>query len=327
MILVGDVGATNTRLAWAEPEGPSFALSGVRVFDSVVHSGLGPILDAFLQEEALTPEAAGFGIPGPVDEFRVRTTNLPWEIDGRDLERRLGCRVALCNDLAAAAHGVVLMNASPRGGDRLALQAGRPVRGNLAVIAAGTGLGESLAVWQDPGYAICASEGSHVEFGPRDEEEIELWRFFRGRYGRVSYERLASGRGLVELFEFYAARLGVAEVPWSGGEDRAGAVARAGAGGACPAASRALGKFVSVYGAEAGNLALKGLALGGVWLAGGIAPRIAPLLQQGGFLDAFRDKGRYRPVMERIPVHVVLDPHLALRGAAACASRKPQAGK
>lgn len=317
MILVGDVGATHTRLGWAEPCGKTFSIHDVEVFESSTFPGLGPILDQFLKGREGRAKAAGFGLPGPVDDFRVKTTNIPWEVDGRQLEGQLGCKVALCNDLAAAAHGVILMVAAPQAGDRLTLQEGKPTRGNLGVIAAGTGLGESLAVVHGEGYAVCSSEGSHTEFGPRDEEEVELWRFFRARYGRVSYERLASGMGLVEVFEFYAGLQKTPEKPWKEGEDPAAAIARAGMERRCEVSARALHRFTSVYGAEAGNLALKGLTLGGVWLAGGIAPKIAPFLLEGPFLEAFRDKGRYRPLMERIPVNIALDFNLALRGAAA----------
>ncbi|UCF66263.1 MAG: glucokinase, partial [Acidobacteriota bacterium] len=263
-------------------------------------------------------------IPGPVIGSRVRTTNLPWEIDGNRLERSLGCPVVLLNDLEAAAHGVLTLGLEAL----VPLQSGQPdAAGHRAVIAAGTGLGQALLVHKPSSsrggvgeLVPTASEGGHTDFAPRDEEEIELWRFLRQRHGHVSYERIVSGPGLVALYEFYAARLGEGEPPWRQQTDRAQAITEAAARGVSKAAHEAVERFCSVYGAEAGNLALKTLARGGVYVAGGIAPKMLSFLQSGSFIAAFRDKGRYRDLMEQIPVLVVLDEAVNLRGAAHAAA-------
>ncbi|RMG43936.1 MAG: glucokinase [Acidobacteria bacterium] len=312
MILCGDVGGTHTRLALAERVGGRFRLHGTKVFPSDPAAGLARLVERYLEGWSGAVEAAGFGIPGPVTGRRVRTTNLPWVVDADELQRKLGCRVVLVNDLEAAAHGVLL--AAPE--DLATLQEGEPAEGNRAVIAAGTGLGEALILRHGGRWFPCASEGGHTDFGPRDEEEVELWRFLRKRHGHVSYERIVSGPGLVDLYAFETERRSVSPIPFREGEDRAAAISRAGLSGACPAAVAALDRFCSIYGAEAGNLALKALARGGVYVAGGIAPAILERLRSGPFLQAFRDKGRYRELLERVPVRVVLDGTLALKGAA-----------
>ena len=315
MFLVGDIGGTHARLALARAEGEGFVLGETRIFESARYSGLEPILEEYLDRRPAVERgirAAAFGLPGPVLEGRVRTTNLPWEVDARLLRRELGVAVALLNDLEAIAHGTLVVPA-----DRVeTLQEGEPARGNRAVIAAGTGLGEAALFRHGDALVPSASEGGHTEFGPRDEEEIDLLRFLLARHGHVSYERIVSGPGLVSLHAFYRERVAGAGPPLS---DPAEVTHRALAG-EDPAAVAALSLFCSVYGAEAGNLALKVLAREGVWVAGGIAPRILPFLRRGGFLDAFRDKGRYWELMARIPVHVVLEPAVGLLGAARAAA-------
>lgn len=316
MILCGDIGGTNTRLAWVLEEEGRFEIRVSAVFPSASGAGFEPLLRQFLAQHPGTVEAAGFGIPGPVTGEVVRTTNLPWEIDGRALRVALGAPVVLLNDLAAAAHGVLV---TPK--DQLqALQEGEPNSGNMAVIAPGTGLGEGVLFQVGDGYVPSGSEGGHTDFGPTDEVDVELWRFANSRFGHVSYERLVSGPGLVVLYEFFRMRAPHAgQLPWSGGEDPAAAVARAASEGSDSAAREALDRFCLLLGAEAGNLALKVMATGGVFLAGGIPPKILPTLQSGPFLNAFRGKGRYLGLMSKIPIHVALDPQLGIRGAARAA--------
>lgn len=318
MYLVGDIGATHSRLAWARQEGAAFAIEAAVSYPSEGVDGLEPLLTRFLGEHPGTLEGAAFGLPGPVQENVVRTTNIPWRVDGRALERALGAPVALLNDLEAAAHGTLVLPAE----GFVVLQQGIEKRGARAVIAAGTGLGQAILAWDGSRWIPTPSEGSHTDFGPRDEEEVLLWRHLVARYGRATYEMIVSGMGIEELYRFYAARLEVPTPPWREGENRAAAVTRAAADGADPAASAAIDRFVRVYGAEAGNLALTALALGGVWIAGGIAPKIAARMRSTAFLEAFHDKAPHRQVMEEIPVRLVTDPQLALRGAAHAASRQ-----
>lgn len=312
MVLVGDIGGTNTRLARARAVGPVIEIDRIAVYPSQGANDFAELLGRYLAQHPGTVEAAGFGMPGPVADNRVKTTNLPWEVDGAQLAKTLGAPVRLFNDLEAAAHGVFAL---PH--DRLVtLQSGEPVRGNLAVIAAGTGLGQALILRRGDHLIVSPSEGGHGDFAPRDEEEVAIWRFARARFGHVSYERVCSGQGLVTLYQFYAERTGQAPTCWDPNEDPGAAVTRAAIAGTNVAAQQALARFCAVLGAEAGNLALKALAREGVFVAGGIAPKILHQLQASTFLEAFADKGRYRALMQQIPVRVVQDDLLALRGAA-----------
>ena len=313
MFLVGDIGATNTRLARARLRDGRYELESVTVYPSRDAESLLPLAQRYLREHPGGIEGAAFGLPGPVEDFRVRTTNLPWEVDGRHLERELGVRVRLLNDLEAAGWGLAAL----RREDLHTVQEGRPVEGNRAVIAPGTGLGEGLVIREADRDVPVATEGSHAEFGPASEEDVDLWRFLRARYGHVSYERIASGPGLVDLYEFHADRAGAAtEPPWSGEEDRAAAIHRAAEVSACPVCRAALSTFCRVLGAEAGNLALAALTRGGVFVTGGIAPKMLPWIDAGEFVQGFRDKGRYRELLASIPVYVVLDGRVGMRGAA-----------
>jgi glucokinase len=313
MFLVGDIGATNTRLARAQLREGRFELDSVTVYPSRGADSLLPLAQRYLREHPSEIEGAAFGLPGPVEDFRVRTTNLPWEVDGRHLERELGVRVRLLNDLEAAGWGLAAL----RSEDLHTVQRGRPAEGHRAVIAPGTGLGEGLVIREGGRDVPVATEGSHAEFGPASEEDVDLWRFLRSRHGHVSYERIASGPGLVQVYEFHAARRGAAvDPPWSGEEDRAAAIYRAAESRGCPACRAALSTFCRVLGAEAGNLALKALTRGGVFLAGGIAPKLLSWIDGGPFLEGFAAKGRYRELMTSIPVYVVLDGHVGMRGAA-----------
>ena len=316
MILVGDIGGTSTRLARARVVGPIIEIESIAVYSSSSSpQGFEPLLQRYLREHPGSIESAAFGMPGPVADNRVVTTNLPWEVDGHRLSVSLGVPVRLLNDLEAAAHGVFVV--PPH--EVVTLQPGTPVRGNLAVIAAGTGLGQAIILRQGHDLVVSPSEGGHTEFGPRDEEEVALWRFLQARFGHVSYERLVSGPGLINLYEFYAQRAGDASPPWQADEDRGAAVARAAQSSPNSTSGLALSRFCAVFGAEAGNLALKALAREGVFVAGGVAKKILPVLQSSAFLSSFADKGRYAPMMRQIPVRVVTDDLLALRGAARAA--------
>jgi glucokinase len=253
-----------------------------------------------------------------VRDNACRTTNLPWQLDGGALAMELGLpAVRLINDLEAAGWGVEQVTPE----HRELLHPGDPVpRGNQAIIAAGTGLGEAGRVWCGDGYRPFATEGSHADFAPGDPTEIARMAWLGGWFGHVSWERLVSGQGLVNIYRFLREQGGAACHPDPlGAEDAAAAIAvRAGDDGLC---GEALDRFVRLFGAEAGNLALKLMATGGLFVAGGIAPKIAERLRQGGFVEAFLAKGRMRPLLEAMPVTLLSDPHLALKGAAVYGSR------
>jgi glucokinase len=293
-------------------------------------SGLAPLCTDFLASHpGPPPVAAAFGIAGPVVNQRVETTNLPWVVDAASMSDVLGCPVRLINDLEATAHGVEALG--PR--DLSVLNPGKPEpRAPRAIVAAGTGLGEAYVV-HDPagGWIPCASEGGHSDFGARTDQEIALLQDLRARYGHVSAERVVSGMGIRDIFSWMQ---GLGSHHVSSGlldemdrGDAAAVISRAAMDGRSPLCAEVMRLFVTAYGAEAGNLALKVMALGGVYVAGGIAPRILPLLTDGAFLEGFFDKGRFEPLMRRMPVAVVLNDETALLGAARAAQavvRRPR---
>ena len=260
------------------------------------------------------------GVAGPVIDGRCTAPNLPWEVDEASLAPAVTTRrVKLVNDLEATGHGVLGLPTSALA----MLQAGAPRKATMALIAAGTGLGEVLLVWDGRRYRVVSSEGGHTDFAPRTDLEMELFQFLREEFGRVSYERVVSGPGLYNIYRFLVASDGTPEPEWlrsrmeSG--DPSAVVAEAALEHRDPRSVQALEIFVSVYGAEAGNLALKALAVGGVFVAGGIAPKIRAKLEDGAFIAAFRDKGRLSGMLASIPVRLVLEPRAALLGAAAIA--------
>lgn len=317
-VFAGDVGGTKTRLGIFAVEAGVPRLVDERRFDSDPGSSLSEIVARFPAARESGCAAACFGIPGPVMGRRVRTTNLPWVVDADRLVRETGIDdVILINDVEATAWGV----GSVREEGLSVLSPGRPgARGNAAVIAAGTGLGEAGIF--DDGEVVrpFACEGSHASFSPTDELGDRLLGFFRARYDTVSWDRVVSGPGLVDLFRFLLADAGLAAPDWFTEAGRAGdpapAVTAAGLSGACDVSRRTLEVFARLYGEEAGNLGLKLMATGGVWVGGGVAPKILPALQSGAFMEGFLAKGRMRPLMQSMPVHVVLDDRTALLGAA-----------
>jgi glucokinase len=326
VFLAGDVGGTKTHLALYRPGESPRAPASDRKLASRDYTTLEALLRAFLDGARERPRAMVLGIAGPVVGNRVEATNLPWHIDGAALGEALGAPVTLINDLTATAWGLGVLEP----GEIEMLQPGTPQPGNRGLVAAGTGLCEALLVWNGTGWTPVPSEGGHADFGPRDPLEDELLEWLRARYGHVSWERVLSGPGLVELYEFLSAT-GRGEEPQgfagalADSQAPAAVIAESAAAGANARATLALERFASIYGAEAGNVALKFLAVGGVFLGGGIAPRILPFLRDPGFRAAFRAKGRLEPVLERIPVGVVLDDRAALWGAATLALGGPQA--
>lgn len=318
MILAGDVGGTKTALALYEAG--DGGLQPVR--EAVLPSHEFPTFeDALARFLGAAPrvavEAACFGVAGPVVNGRCIATNLPWVVDESTLTAGLGAkRVRLLNDLEATGHGVLALPP----GALVTLQEGARRPGNMALIAAGTGLGEALLVWNGERHLVVGSEGGHADFAPRTDLEVELLGFLRKELGRVSYERVLSGPGLFNIYRFLRDAGGPPEPAWLRGrlerEDPGAVVSEVALDGGDPRCVEALGTFVAIYGAEAGNLALKALAVGGVFVGGGIGPKIRARLADGAFVTAFCDKGRFAALMASIRVALVLEPRAALLGAA-----------
>jgi len=318
MILAGDIGGTSTRVALFEVEGGRLISRIQTNFRSAQYPGLEAILAEFLDANPSQVDAACFGIAGPVRLGRVETPNLTWVVDAHSLSRQLGLEtVTLLNDLESTAYGIAALGVM----DFAVLNEGAPIEsGSRAVIAAGTGLGEAALHWDGKLHRPFASEGGHVDFAPRDELEADLLLHLRKRFGHVSYERVVSGPGLLNLYQFLRDTGRGAEPGWLSErlrqEDPSAVIAAAALEKSSELCVLALERFVSLYGAEAGNLALKVLATGGVYVGGGIAPKILSKLQEPAFLEAFWDKGRYRKLMESIPVKIILNDRTALLGAA-----------
>jgi len=322
MILAGDIGGTNARLAFFDVMNGQFRLVSASVFPSREYAGLDQIVSKFVETSKLHPDAACFGVPGPVRSGRVETSNLPWVIESARLADELNLKkTVLINDLEANAWGIATLG--PEDVVSLNQVKGNPV-GNQAVISAGTGLGEAGMCWDGSQHRIFASEGGHSDFAPRNELEIELFRYLSGRYGHVSYERVVSGPGLVNVFHFLRDSGRGTEPQWLTDQmahgDPAAAISRAALDGACALCEQALDLFVSVFAAEAGNLALKIMATGGVYLGGGIAPKMLTKLSGPLFMHAFVGKGRIQPLLEAMPVKVITNDKTALMGAARCAA-------
>lgn len=328
MILAGDIGGTNARLAYFQSSNGHFQLVSERVFPSREHKELGEIAVQFVKESGTRPDVACFGIAGPVRNGRVETSNLPWVVEQSQLAKQLNVPATfLINDLEASAWGVGALEQS----DLVPLnQISGKVVGNQAVIAPGTGLGEAGLFWDGSQHHVFACEGGHTDFAPRDDRQIELLRFLQARFGHVSYERILSGPGLVNVYEFLRSSSsdGGSEPAELRHEidagDAAAAISRAAMNRTCALAEKSLDLWISVYGAEASNLALKAMATGGLFLAGGISPKILSRLQESLFMQNFLDKGRMRPLIESIPVCVVTNDKAGLLGAARCAARNGQ---
>ncbi len=324
-ILAGDIGGTKTILAlFAGDKGP-MRLIREAVYPSGLYSDLESVLKEFLQGNEIPPRRACFGVAGPVLQGRSETTNLPWIVDTDEISHRFAIpSVALLNDLEATAYGVLALPEE----DFFILNRGEPerfsyetgTRGNRAVISAGTGLGEAILFWNGSAYQPSASEGGHGDFAPRNPLQVALLEYLWREYPSVSYERILSGPGLFNLYRFLKETGHGEEPPWLAErlavEDPAAVVAEVALRGKADLCVKALDLFVSVYGAEAGNLALKALATGGVYLGGGIAPKILQKLRDGTLMKAFVDKGRFSELMSRIPVRIILNEKVALSGAA-----------
>lgn len=322
-VLSGDIGGTKTRLAIVAVQGSRVQIEHEISYPSRQYERFDALLAEFLAD-VQPPAAAAFGIAGPVQGRVAQTTNLPWQIDADALQRQFGfSRCLLLNDLEATACGLPALGAD----DLLTLQAGAAdACGNQAVIAAGTGLGEAGLFWDGEQHQPFASEGGHASFAPANTLEFALLRHLQQQFGHVSWERVVSGMGIVSVHEFLCRYRHTDAPDWLAAAmregDAAAAISQAALAGRDEICAETLECFVRLYGAEAGNLALKTMSRGGVFIGGGIAPKILPMLQSELFLDAFLSKGRMRPLLEAMPVRVILNDRAALYGPAlraACA--------
>jgi len=317
LILAGDVGGTKTDLGLFKHSAGTLELVREHRYATAKFDSLEAVCVDFVGAGAVN--AACLGVPGPIIDGRAHATNVPWELSSAALSRVLkGVPVRLLNDLAAIAYGMV--NLKPSEFVVLHPAENPPAHGNIAVIAAGTGLGESSLVWEGDKYYAVASEGGHADFAPHNAEQIELLRSLAAEFGHVSYERVLSGPGLWNVYQFLRRESHVEEPAWLSAQIAAGdasaAVSEAAIAGRDPVYVQALTMFCDIYGSEAANLALKVLALGGVYLGGGIAPKILPMLTNGTFVRGFLAKGRLNEILKRMEVRVSLNPAAGLLGAA-----------
>ena len=325
MILAGDIGGTKTNLALFEFVKDQFEPLHEERFPSQEYAELEELLKAFLSKHDVRVTDVCLSIAGPVVDGRCRATNLPWVVDSREVARKLQFdKVFLINDLEANAHGITHLQDS----EFCVLHEGQPgIRGNACVVSAGTGLGQAGMFWNGDGYVPFACEGGHTDFAPRNDEQIELLKYIRRDYQHVSYERVLSGMGLYSIYSFLRDTKRFDEPDWLADEmasvdDQSAAISRLAMEGKSDLCDRALDMFVEIYGAEAGNAALKFMAFGGVFIGGGIAPQIIERMKGDLFAEAFLAKGRMRPLMEKMPVKVIMNSRTALLGAARCAMLK-----
>ncbi|MDB4793404.1 glucokinase [Methylacidiphilales bacterium] len=319
MFLAGDIGGTKTNLAIYSYQDGRLVAQKNGSYPSKDHATLAEIVRAFLADFSTPITHACFGAAGPVKDGKVHVTNLPWVVDAAALQAELNFQqVSLLNDLEANAYGIrtlqpdELLSINPDGDPHQV--------GNQALIAAGTGLGEAGLMWDGITHRPFSSEGGHSSFAPNDSTGDELLVYLRRQHGHVSWERVLSGMGMKNLYQFFRQRSGQPEPAWLTEQLRDGdlgfVVSQAGLAGKDPVCVETLDCFTRNYGAEAGNLALKMLALGGVYIGGGIAPKMLPKMQSDLFLEAFYTKGRLSPILQSIPVYVILNDKTALQGAA-----------
>ena len=321
MLLAGDVGGTKTNLAIFSTEREMRKPVVQKVFPSSQYGSLEEIVQKFLSDVHFPIERATFGVAGPVVARRATITNLPWVMDEEQLQETLAIpTVRLLNDLEAIANAVPFLQPS----DLYTLNVGQPViHSPLAVIAPGTGLGEAYLTWERSRYHAHTSEGGHTDFAPLNAEQIGLLQYLLDRYDHISYERVCSGIGIPNLYAYLKDSGYAPEPEWLARQlaeatDPTPVIFTAALDekNPCELCSETLNLFISILGAEAGNLALKVLATGGVFIGGGIPPRILPLLENGSFMRAFTHKGRFDELLSLIPVQVILNPEIALIGAA-----------
>jgi len=317
MILAGDIGGTKSLLALFAPGGSPREARNEESLPSAKYPGLAAVVEDYRRKHSEALTLACLGVPGPVVEDRCETPNLPWVVDARELRRATGAEVVLLNDLEATGYGIAALQPE----EFLTLHDGQPRAGNAALIAPGTGLGEAILFWDGRQHRPSASEGGHASFAPQNALEISFLKRLLQEFDHVSFDRVVTGGGLKRIYDFLKETAYAGEPEWLAEEvaradDPAAVISRVGMEGRAELCVKALDLWVSAFGAEAGNLALKALAVAGVYLGGGIAPKILPKLKDGTFLTAFQHKGRLSGVVGHMPVRVILNPKTALYGAA-----------
>lgn len=324
MILAGDIGGTNARLALFERTASGVAMRAQQDYHTRDFKSLEDCIKLFLDKNPGPIDAACFGVAGPVLENKVTATNLAWVIDGAVVAKSLALKeTLLLNDLVAYGYGALAMMDD----EVFALQQGREAAGNRALIAAGTGLGEGGLLWYGGSHLPVPTEGGHADFAPIDDIGVDLYRYLRGRYGRVSNERVICGKGLQNVYEFLRDTK-LAEEPAALAEelktapDPPAMISHYGMQAKYPICEQALDIFCTYYGSEAGNVTLRFIAVGGIYIGGGIAIKILPKLKQSKFLEAYRNKGRFSPLMSTVPVKVITNEHAGLIGAANAAAQR-----
>jgi glucokinase len=319
--IAGDIGGTKTILAYYESTEDPRSPARVSTYSSRKHAGLESILELFISDLGVDVDRISLGVAGPVVAGKSRVTNLDWSIDASIIRQRFDLeRVDLLNDLESIANAVPILAA----GDLVYLQEGEAEPGGaIAVVAPGTGLGEAFLTWDGQGYRAHPSEGGHADFAPSTPEEMKLLEFLRARFKHVSFERVCSGSGLPNIYDFYRQMSDAAVPDWlaealEGTEDPTPIIVQTAMDTerTCEICRATLRTFVSVLGSETANMALKVFATGGVYLGGGIPPKILPRLQDGLFLEAFTRKGRFSELLHTVPVAVILQEKAALFGAA-----------
>jgi glucokinase len=320
IVLAGDVGGTNARLALVEIDQRSARVLKSTTYPSPEYPGLMPIIQRFLAETGERPQRASFGVPGPVVDGRCSTPNLAWQLDARELATGAGIgHTLLINDFSAVGYGVGWLG----DGDVVTLQRGEPRElGQVTLVGAGTGFGVGFRVFDGMRWKVVASEGGHALFGARTDDEWALSAWLRARYGHPSWEHVVSGPGLVNIYRFLVSRgetESTAVRDAMGREDPAAVISRSALAGADATCARAMDMFISAYGAAAGTYGVIGVATGGVYLAGGIAPRLVDRLQSDLFLESFRGTNQQRAIAEKLPVHVIVRGDVGVIGAAVAA--------
>ena len=319
MILAGDIGGTHARLALFQESG-EFQIVKEAKYSSKSHKSLEEIIHLFLQEHRANVQSASFGVAGAVREGKCQATNLPWTVDAQKLKEELKIPIVhIMNDLEANAYGIRCVSVD----ELFVIHQGHKQLGNQALIAAGTGLGEAGVYWDGKRLYPFACEGGHCDFAPRNTEEYELYLFLQRRFRHVSYERVVSGPGILSIYQFLTETGRFKAEPeilhQMHERDPSSVITEYGTNILDPACTAAVDMFISIYGAEAGNLALKFLALGGFYIGGGIAPHLAERIKSGAFHASFIDKGRFSELLSSIPIYLIMNSKTALLGAAAYA--------
>src|SRR5438270_1388423 len=319
MILAGEIGATRTRLAAFEKDGSRLKLVVEKNYSSHEHAGLSEIIADFIKSEGIAVHQACFGVAGPVRRGRSKISNLTWTIDSRDLAKQLKVdTVGMINDLEAFAYGIDGLESK----DFVTLNEGsEDAEGNRAVISARTGLGVAGLYWDGFRHHPFGCEGGHSDFAPRNELEMTLLMYLQKKYGRISCERLLSGPGIKNIYDFLRDTKKVEEPAWlkdqmAAAPDPPALISQLAAEGKAPICERTMSIFVSIYGAETGNVALNFMSTGGIYIGGSVAAKNVARMKEPVFMQSFLDKGRLTPLMKEIPVSIVLNDDSGLIGAA-----------